>query len=70
MDEKERNQPKVDLALKIQLQGSLNKGGRGWKAFQKFIVVGPTTSDPRAPKFFNSIFVCSGCIQSRFANIL
>ena len=29
------------------------------KIFQKFIVVGPSTSDPREPKFFNSIFVCS-----------
>ena len=33
MDEKERNQPKVNLVLKIHLQGSLNKGGRGWKSF-------------------------------------
>ena len=39
--------------------GSLNKGGRKWKVFQKFIVVGPSTSDPREPKFFSSIFVCS-----------
>ena len=27
--------------------------------FQKFIGVGPSTSDPRETKFFNSIFVCS-----------
>ena len=27
--------------------------------FQKFIVVGPSNSDSREPKFFNSIFVCT-----------
>ena len=39
--------------------GVLNKEGREWKIFQKFIVVGPSTSDPRESKFFNSIFVSS-----------
>ena len=49
-----------ELVSKISIVGGgLNKGGREWKIFLKFIVVGPSTSDPRELKFFNSTFVCS-----------
>ena len=30
---------------------------REWNLFQKFIVVGPSTSEPMESNFFNSIFV-------------
>ena len=69
---KRKKLSRSELVSKISIVGrGLNKGGREWKIFLKFIVVGPSTSDPRELKFFSILYLfVLGYIQSRFASIL